>query len=79
MTAIENWSTEAELDAMKRRGWVERGREELPHERRILVRLWHPHQTVGEGSDRYYAAVETFRSLPLDPGACQLALFEERG
>ena len=79
MTAIENWSEETELDAMKRRGWVERGREELPRERRILVRLWHPHQTVGEGSDRYYTAVETFRSLPLDPGASQLALFEERG
>ena len=53
MAPVGNWTSEAELDAMKRRGWVERGREELPHERRILVRLWHPHQTVGEGSDRY--------------------------
>ncbi len=77
--AIGNWTTEAALDAMKRRGWVERGREDRPHERRILVCLAHPHQTVGEGSDRYYTAVETFRSLPLDPGASQLALFEERG
>jgi hypothetical protein len=77
MAPVGNWSTEAELDAMKRRGWVERRREELPHERRILVRLWHPHQTLGEGSDRYYTAVETFRSLPLDdPGPSQLSLFE---
>jgi hypothetical protein len=77
MTPVGNWTSEAELDAMKRRGWVERGREELPHERRILVLLWHPHQTVGEGSDRYYTAVETFRSLPLDdPGCSQLGLFE---
>jgi hypothetical protein len=76
---IENLIDEAELDAMKRRGWVEPTREELPREGRILVRLWHPHQTVGEGSDRYYTAVETFRSLPLAPGASQMALFEERG
>ena len=50
MAPVGNWTSEAELDAMKRRGWVERGREELPHERRILVRLWHPHQTLGEGA-----------------------------
>jgi len=74
---VGNRASEAELDAIKRRRWVERGREELPHERRILVRLRHPRQTVGEGSDRCYTAVETFRSLPLDRGACQLARFEK--
>jgi hypothetical protein len=36
----------------------------------------HPRQTLGKGSDRYYTAVETFRSLPLDdPRPSQLALF----
>jgi hypothetical protein len=38
--------------------------------------LWHPRQTLAQGSDRYYTAVETFRSLPLDdPRPSQLALF----
>ncbi|MGO9789030.1 MAG: hypothetical protein ACLP8S_05710 [Solirubrobacteraceae bacterium] len=78
MAPIGNWITEAELDAMKRRGWIERAREPRPREGRILVTLSHPHQTLGEGSDRYYTAVETFRSLTLDPGASQLTLFEER-
>ena len=45
-----NLVSEADLDAMKRRGWVERAREPRPGERRILVTLWHPCQTVGEGS-----------------------------
>jgi hypothetical protein len=73
---VGNWSTETNLDVMKRRGWIEHAREPIPHERRILVRLWHPRQTVGEGCDRYYTAVETFRSLPLDePGPSQLTLF----
>ena len=78
MAATGNLVSEGDLDAMKRRGWIERAREPIPHERRILVRLWHPRQTVGEGCDRYYTAVETFRSLPLDdPGLSQLSLFEE--
>ncbi len=77
MAAIGNLVSEGDLDAMKRRGWIERAREPLPDEGRVLVRLWHPRQTVGEGSDRYYTAVETFRSLPLDDhGRSQLSLFE---
>ena len=71
-----NLATDAELDALKRRGWVERSREPRPSEARVLVRLWHPCQTLGEGADRYQTAVETFRSLPLDDAApAQLALF----
>ncbi len=74
--AIGNWTTEAALDAIKRRGWVEHAREPLPEQGRILVRLWHPHQTVGEGTDRYYTAVETFRSLALgEPQPSQFSLF----
>jgi len=74
----ENLVTEAELDAMKRRGWVERSRQERREEQPILVTLWHPSQTIGEGTDRYRTAVETFRSLPLDaPATGQLALFQE--
>ena len=77
MAATGNWTTETELDAMKRRGWIERAREPRPREGRILVTLWHPRQTLGEGSDRYYTAVDTFRSLSLDdPGLSQLSLFE---
>ena len=76
MAGIGNLVSERDLDAMKRRGWIERAREPIPHERRILVRLGHPRQTLGEGCDRYYTAVETFRSLPLDePGPSQLTLF----
>jgi hypothetical protein len=37
-----------DLDAMKRRGWIERARESRPREDRILVTLWHPRQTLGE-------------------------------
>jgi hypothetical protein len=78
MAPLENLVTEADLDAMKRRGWIERAREPQPREARILVTLWHPCQTLGEGSDRHQTAVETFRSLPLDdPGPAQLPLFEE--
>jgi len=74
----QNLVTEANIDAMKRRGWVERSRQERPDEQRILVTLWHPSQTIGEGTDRYRTAVETFRSLPLDaPAPTQLALFQE--
>ncbi len=77
MAAIGNLVTEAGLDAMKRRGWIERAREARASEGRILVTLWHSHQTLGEGSDRYHTAVETVRSLPLDdPGPSQLILFE---
>ncbi|MGO9975786.1 MAG: hypothetical protein ACLP01_23880 [Solirubrobacteraceae bacterium] len=78
MTRPGNLVTEAELDALKRQGWVERAREPRPSEGRVLVRLWHPCQTLGEGGDRYQTAVETFRSLPLDdPGPAQLALFQQ--
>jgi hypothetical protein len=63
---------------MKRRGWIERVREPIPHESRILVTLWHPCQTLGDGADRYRTAVETFRSLPrADSGPSQLALFPQ--
>jgi hypothetical protein len=76
MAAVANMVSEAELDAMKRRGWIERAREPRPGEGRILVTLWHPQHTLGEGSDRYHMAVETFRSVPLDdPGPAQLHLF----
>jgi hypothetical protein len=76
--ATGNWTSEVELDAMKRRGWTERAREPRPREGRILVTLRHPRQTLGEGCDRYYTPVETFRSLPLhDNGPSQLRLFEE--
>ncbi len=80
MTRPGNLVTEAELDALKRHGWVERSREPRPSEGRVLVTLWHPCQTLGEGADRYQTAVETFRSLPLDdPGPAQLALFQQPG
>jgi hypothetical protein len=76
MAPISNLVCEGDLDAMKRRGWIERAREPIPHEGRILVTLWHPCQTLGDGADRYRTAVETFRSLPLeDPGPAQLPLF----
>jgi hypothetical protein len=76
MAAVANMVSEAELDAMKRRGWIERAREPRPGEGRILVTLWHPQQTLGKGSDRYHTAVETFRSVALDdPGPAQLHLF----
>ena len=52
MARLANLVTEAELDAMKRRGWIERSREPRPCEARILVTLWHPCQTIGVGSDR---------------------------
>jgi len=75
---ILNWITEHELEQLKCRGWIERQREARPDERRILLTLSHPRQTIGEGSDRYHTAVETFRSLTLDdPGPSQLTLFEE--
>ena len=78
MHRFSNMVNEAHLDAMKRRGWVERSREPLPGEGRVLVTLWHPYQTIGEGSDRYQTAVETFRSLPLDdPGPAQFPLFQQ--
>jgi hypothetical protein len=78
MRRIENMVSEPHLDALKRRGWIERSREPRPSEGRILVTLWHPRQTLGERSDRHYTAVETFRSLPLQtPGPSQLTLFAE--
>jgi hypothetical protein len=49
---ILNWITEHELDQLKRRGWIERQREPRPDERRILLTLRHPRQTIGEGNDR---------------------------
>jgi hypothetical protein len=75
--AIENWSSDEELDRMRQRGWIEREREPRPLEGRVLITLWHPRQTLGEGADRYVTAVETFRSLPLD-APTQLSLFESR-
>jgi len=45
MSALENLVSEAQLDALKRRGWVERFREPRPSEGRVLVTLWHPCQT----------------------------------
>jgi hypothetical protein len=43
---------------------------------RVLITLWHPRQTLGEGADRHVSAVETFRSLLLDqPAPSQLTLF----
>ncbi len=72
---ILNWITEHDLDQLKRRGWIERQREPRPDERRILLTLSHPRQTIGEGNDRHQTAVQTFRSLPLDRPD-QLALFD---
>ena len=60
---------------MRQRGWIERECEPRPLEGRVLITLWHPRQTLGEGADRYVTAVETFRSLPLD-APTQLSLFE---
>ena len=78
MRRFPNMVSEPQLDAMKRHGWVERSREPHPGEGRVLVTLWHARQTIGEGSDRYRTAVETFRSLPLDdPGPAQLPLFQQ--
>ena len=37
MAAIGNLVTEADLDAMKRRGWSERASEPRPSEGRILI------------------------------------------
>ena len=62
---VENWTTEAALTQMHTGGWVEHGREARPDEERVLVRLWHPNERIGEGADRYRGPVETIRSLPL--------------
>jgi hypothetical protein len=59
---------------MTRRGRIEQ-RRTRPGEDRILVTLWHPQQTIGDGCGRSESAVETFRSLPLD-GAVRLLLFD---
>jgi hypothetical protein len=72
---ILNWTTEHDLDRLKRRGWIERQREPRPDEHRILLTLRHPRRTIGEGNDRHQTAVETFRSLPLDRPV-QLSLFD---
>lgn len=56
---ILNWTTEDQLDELKRRGWIERQREPRPDERRILLTLSHARQTIGEGHDRHQTAVET--------------------
>jgi hypothetical protein len=68
MAPVGNWSSEAELDAMKRRGWIERAREPRPREGRILVTLCHPHQTVGEGSDRLLHGCGDVPQPPAGPG-----------
>jgi hypothetical protein len=74
--AIENCSSDEELDWMRQRGWIERKREPRPLEGRVLITLWHPRQTLGEGADRHVSAVETFSSLLLDqPAPSQLTLF----
>ena len=56
---ILNWTTEDDLNRMKRRGWSERRREPRPDEHRILLTLCHPRQTIGEGHDRHQTAVDT--------------------
>ena len=43
---------------------IERTRQARPREARILVTLWHACQTIGDGSDRYGTAVETFPQPP---------------
>ena len=40
--AIENWSSDEELDQMRQRGWIEREREPRPLEGRVLITLWNP-------------------------------------
>lgn len=73
---IVNWSTEKAIAQMGHRGWIERSRETIPAEGRVLVRLAHPRQSVGQGADRSTGPVETFRSLALSaPPERQLALF----
>jgi hypothetical protein len=62
---VENWTTEAALSQLHTRGWVDRSLEARPDEERVLVRLWHPNERMGEGTDRYRGPVETVRSLPL--------------
>ena len=39
MRRFSNQVTDAQLDAMKRRGWIERSRQARPREARILVTL----------------------------------------
>ena len=55
--AIKNCSINAQIGRMRQRGWIERNREPRPEEGRVLITPWHPRQTIGEGCDRYYAAL----------------------
>jgi hypothetical protein len=50
---ILNRTTDHELDQVKRHGWTERRREPRPREGRILITLWHPRPTIGEGHNRH--------------------------
>lgn len=63
MGAVLNWTTEAKLEQMAERGWVERDRREV--DGRIVV-------TLNHAADR----VDTHRSLPLSvPESAPLTLF----
>jgi hypothetical protein len=77
---VANWTTEGQLAQMCRRGWIERSREYRGDERRVVVELFHPHQSAGAQDDRYVGPVVTFRSLPADAGLStpdlQLPLFD---
>jgi hypothetical protein len=78
MTAVENYVTQRQLDAMLAGGWRIKRREQLVDEQRELITLSHADKTYGMG---YRGPVETFRSLRLDlsrsGGPAQLLLFTQ--
>lgn len=49
---ILNWSTENTLARMRQRGWIERSRQTIPAEGRVVVSLPHPRQSAGRGAER---------------------------
>jgi len=72
--SLANLVREPDLDAIKRREWVERSRQPRPAERRVLVTLRHPCHTIGD----HRGQVDTFRSLPPDQGGpARLSLLAE--
>lgn len=59
---IANWIDEGGLERLRKKGWSERSRREVPDESRVLIELHHPGTRVGESPK---APAVTFRSLPL--------------
>ena len=72
---ILNWTTEHDLDRLKRRGWIERQREPRPDERPSSSRSGIHAKPSARATTGHQAAIQRFRSLPLDRPV-QLALFD---